>query len=509
MSENRINEQLKQEKDAIGEVSPSQEAKEKSLRAMKNEIHAQDNILQSMAKKKRRNQMLTGFTATVAAAAIGGLVLISSDDMAGWFNPAGTVDDGDHNENEEEAPEPLDTNENEEEEEDERDEEDVETEEEQPSDVTADTFNDRTQRFYNIDLRAVDADDQEDVIEEQSMRLLYEDGMPYSVYIPADWTLTTAEGQSYTRYEMADDHGTVFHLLQFETGDEAAARSELNRQLDDRDAEAVSEDEQWLQDFHWTMEMGDEPVEQYRAEDGDRVHNWSFVNPEGYPDTPVILHSVETVENDDQIERAGYFHSSFQRVYPTVIDESDETGMNDRALEAEILSMSDHGPGTRETVLNEAADLGVSFYYRERFSDSETGDRGQRMIRNESENDLSFVELGRFDTVDEALAYQQDWRETGNGLPEQGEEPEMHLGNRYSGDWLVNRDVLGISGEVREELETEGGLSAFNDEEMFFVFERNGYGYYMMTGGDIYFSEYIDLILHTWQWEDGTMLLDE
>ena len=522
MSENRLNEQLKQDKDAIGELSPSQEAKEKSLRTMKEEIRSGGDSYRNMEKKKRRNQTLTGITATVAAAGIGGLVLISSDDMAGWFNPAGTVDDHDNEQDEQEAPEPVD--ENEEGAEDDGEDENEETEAEQASavnfqysdtdewEITADTFNDRAQRFYNMDMQAVDADEPTDVIDEQPMRLLHEEGMPYSIYIPEGWVPNRTEEAASTRFEMAGDDGDVFVLLQFDSGDEEAARAELDEQIEEHGADRVADDEQWVHDYNWTMDMGDDPVEQYRSIDGNRVYNWSFVNPGDYPDTPVILFSVETVEDDEQIELAGYYHTSFQRVYPTKIDESDDTGMNNRPLDAEFLSMSDHGAGPRETLLNEVDDLGFSFYKRSLFSEPETGDRGQRMIRHESEYDQSVMEIGRFETVDEALTYQQDWRESESELADQAMEEtdsRMHAGNLYGGEWLVNRDVLNLSMEVREELEMEGGLSEINGQEMFFVIEHDGYGYYMKTGGDMYFTEYIDLILHTWQWEDGTMLLED
>ncbi|AOM84578.1 hypothetical protein [Salisediminibacterium beveridgei] len=522
MSERLTEKQLEKDRQAMEEATPSEKAKQKSLHAMKREIGKAQPGYALVEKKKKRHQTLTGFSATIAAAAIGGLVLISSDDMAGWFAPAGTLDDTENEEEDQEAPEPVEENDSEAEQENE--EENEESEEERSEsvsyrfpdtaewNVTADTFNDRAQRFYAIDMQAVDADERTDVIEEQPMMLLHEEGMPYFIYIPAEWNSHRTDEGSYVRYEMADDEGNIFHLLQFDTEDEEAARSELERQLDGHDAEPVDRDEQWVQDYHWTMDMGDEPVEQYRAEDGNRVHNWSYVAPEGYPDTPVILHSVETVEDDDQIELAGYFHSSFQRVYPTIIDESNEAGMNDRAHEAEFLAMSDHGPGSREMALVEVPDLGFSFYARDGFSDRQEGERGQQMIRYENADDPEFIEIGRFDNVDEALAYQEDWKDKESELTDVAEEdpdPRSYLGDRFGGEWLVHEDMLNLSMEKREELEIEGGLSDMATQETFFVMEHDGYGYYMLTGGNLYFSEFIDLILHSWQWDDGQMLIEE
>ena len=523
MSDRLTEKQLEKDRQALEQVVPSEKAKQKSLHAMKQEIGKAQPGYALLEKKKKRNQMLTGFSATVAAAAIGGLVLISSDDMAGWFSPAGTVDDTENEEEDQEAPDPVEENEDEEGQENEEKNEETEAEEQTESvsyrfpdteewEVTADTFNDRAQRFYEIDMQAVDADEPTDVIEEQPMRLLHEEGMPYSIYIPAEWNSQRTDEGSLTRYEMAGDDGNVFALLQFESGDEEAARAELDAQLEEHDAEQVAEDDQWVHDYHWTMDMGDEPVEQYRSVDGNRVYNWSFVNPEGYPDTPVILFSVETVEADEPIELAGYFHTSFQRVYPTIIDESGETGMNDRALDAEFLSMSDFGPGPREETLIEVSDLGFSFYGRYVFSDRQEGERGQQMIRYGDDDDPQFIEIGRFDSVDEALAYQEDWKETESELSDKAMEetrPDMHLGNRFSGEWLVNRETINLSTEKLEELQIEGGLSDMAIQEMFFVIEHDGYGYYMLTGGDQYFSESIDLILHTWQWEEGHMLIEE
>lgn len=523
MSEKWLNEQFHKDRKAMEQITPSEQAKQNSLHAMKKEMSEAKSTFAVIEKKKKRNQMLTGISAMVAAATIGGLVLVSSDDTAGWFSPAGTVNDTENEENEPEAPEPVDDADDKSEE-NEQDEDIQHEPDDQPEavsylhedveerELTADNFNDRVQRFYETDMSAVDADERTDVIEEQPMRLLHEEGMPYSIYIPAEWNSQRTDEGSLTRYEMAGDDGDVFALLQFESGDEEAARAELEGQLEEHDAEQVAEDDQWVHDYHWTMDMGDEPVEQYRSVDGNRAYNWSFVNPEDYPDTPVILFSAETVEDDKQIELAGYFHTSFQRVYPTIIDESNETGMNDRALDAEFLSMTDHGPAPREDTLIEVPDLGFSFYARGEFSDRQEGERGQQMIRYGDADDPEFIEIGRFDSVDEALAYQEDWKETESELSDKAMEethPHMHLGNRYAGEWLVNRETINLSTEKLEEHELEGGLSDMATQEMFFVIEHDGYGYYMLTGGNDYFSESIDLILHTWQWDDGRMLIPE
>ena len=521
MSENRIKEQLKQDQDAIGGMTPSQEAKEKSLCAMKEELRSGGDTYRKMEKKKRRNQTLTGITATVAAAGIGGLVLISSDDMAGWFNPAGTVDDHDNEQDEQEAPEPA-TDENEDDNDGNGENEEEESEGMALSDVRFDSdkdewdeadesFSDEAQRFEQVVIQASDPDDEERVYDERAMTLFHQSGMPYSLYYPEGWTFTEEDEGTFTRYEIEGDGDEAVQILQFETGDVETARAELERLQEPFDAEQIDPDDQWLQNYLWPIDMESEPVTHYRAVDGEQSHNWSFVSLDGYPDTPVILYTVEEVETGAGMEWAQYMHRSFQPVYPVLISEGDDTGMNDRALEAEWLSMSDHGPGPIETVLNEVDDLGFSFYKRSLFSELETGDRGQRMIRHESEYDQSVMEIGRFETVDEALTYQQDWRESESELADQAMEKtdsRMHVGNLYGGEWLVNRDVLNLSTEVHEELEMEGGLSEINGQEMFFVIEYDGYGYYMKTGGDQLYAQFVDHALHTWQWEDGTMLLE-